>query len=816
MKKINLQTMLIGLLLFCGIQSIAQVDLKYQTPPKEILELINSPLTPSVRLDNDGVWMILLENAPFKSIEELAAQEYRLAGIRINPKTNGGSRGGFNVNISLKNIASGEEFQVTGLPEKLKISDVSWSPDYQKIAFSNTTSKGIELWYIDVITKEAKKLTNPLLNGVFNGAPYEWARDGQSLICMFINPDRGSLIEDPGTPEGPVIQENLGKKAPSRTYEDLLKNRIDEANFDYFASSKLVKVDLNGTITNMTAPDIYSGFSQSPNGEYIITETIKKPYSYLVPYSSFPTVLSLLDKEGKFIKVIQEIPLIEEMPNGFDAVEKGPRRVSWRPDKPASIYWVEALDGGNPKTEVKLRDAVYTTDYPFDLKNKTHIVSVKNRFRGITFGNNELAIAYDNWRSNRESLVYKINPSIDNTNPEILFTLNSEDIYKDPGSFVTVENQYGRNVLLIEKDRYLYLTGEGYSPEGNRPFLNQYDLTKKTTKEIWRADGISTYESMGSRGGPYFLDLKKGVMITSIESESENANYYLRNFKKKSAPKQITFFPNPYKALEGVTKEFIKYKRDDGVDLTATMYLPAGYDKVRDGRIPLLMWAYPREYKDPRTAGQVRTSPHRFTRISYGSPIFWVKRGFAILENAEFPIIGVGETEPNDLFMPQLVANAKAAIDALDEMGIVDRKRVAVGGHSYGAFMTANLLTHSDLFAAGLARSGAYNRTLTPFGFQSEERTYWQAPNLYNDMSPFMHADKMKTPLLLIHGIADDNSGTFPLQSERYYNALKGHGATVRLVMLPAEAHGYAAYESILHVLWESDQWLMKYVMNKK
>jgi dipeptidyl aminopeptidase/acylaminoacyl peptidase len=815
MKKNILITLVLGLFLSIGIQSNAQIDIKYQTPPKEILELIDSPLTPSVRIDNNGEWMILLENAPFKSIEEVSAKEYRLAGLRINPETNGGSRTRYNLNITLKNIASGEEFQVDGLPVNAKISSVSWSPDYQKVAFNNTVKSGMELWYFDLENKKAKKITKAKLNGVF-GSTFSWAADGQSLICKFINPERGSLIDSEPTPIGPIVQENLGKMAPSRTYQDLLKNKIDEANFDYFTSSILVKVDLNGNKTNLTKADIYSRFSQSPDGEYIMTQTIRKPYSYLVPYYRFPTVLSLLDKDGKYIKEIQDIPLIEEMPKGFDAAESGPRRVSWRADKPASLYWIEALDGGDPKNKVELRDAVYTTDYPFDLSNKKHLVSVKNRYRYVMWGNDDIALVYDRWRKNRTSTVYKINPNQTNKNPEIVFELKTEDLYKNPGSFVTVENEFGWNTLFVEKGKYLYLSGEGYSPEGNRPFLNQYDLKKKTTKELWRADGISTYEALGSRGGLYFLDIKKGLMISSIQSKTANPNYYLRNFKKNTEPKQITFFENPYKALEGVSKEFIKYKRDDGVDLTATMYLPAGYDKAKDGRLPMLMWAYPREYKDPRTAGQVRTSPHRFTRISYGSPIFWVKRGFAILEGAEFPIIGVGETEPNDLFVPQLVANAKAAIDALDDMGIVDRARVAVGGHSYGAFMTANLLTHSDLFAAGLARSGAYNRTLTPFGFQSEERTFWEAPEIYFQMGPFMHADKMKYPMLMTHGVADNNSGTFPLQSERYYNALKGHGATVRLVMLPAESHGYASRESILHVLWESDQWLMKYVKNKK
>ncbi len=814
MKKIIL-TSLISLIVLLSFQSIAQIDTEYQKPSKEILDLINSPLTPSVSIDNNGEWMLLYERTPFKSIEEVSAKEYRLAGLRINPLNNGGSRTSYNTNITLKNIKSGEEFQVNGLPTNPKISNTSWSPDYSKVAFANTRKNGIELWILDIQTKEAKKLTEGVLNAVFRGNPFSWTQDGQSLICRFVNPDRGEMPNTNETPTGPIIQENLGKTAPSRTYQDLLQNKTDEALFDYFASSILVKVDLEGNITPMAGANIYNRVSQSPNGEYILATTITKPYSYLVPYYRYPTVLSLLDKDGTFIKVVQEIPLIEEMPKGFDAVEKGARNVSWRADKPASIYWVEALDGGDPKTEVEHRDAIYTTDYPFDLNDKHHLISVKNRYAGIQWGNDEIAIVYDDWYKNRQSNTYKINPNKDNENPEILFELNTEDLYNDPGNFVTEENEYGWNVLQITDNKYLYLTGEGYSPEGNKPFLRQYDIAKKTTKELWRADGVSTYETPGSRG-LYYLNIKSGDMITNAQSKTDNPQYYLRNFKKKKAPKQLTFFVNPYKGLEGVSKEAIHYKRDDGVDLAATMYLPAGYDKVKDGRLPLLMWAYPREYKNPKTAGQVRNSPHRFTRIGYGSPIFWVLKGFVILENAEFPIIGVGETEPNDLFIPQLVANAKAAIDALDEMGIVDRERVAVGGHSYGAFMTANLLTHSDLFAGGIARSGAYNRTLTPFGFQSEERTYWEAPDLYFKMSPFMNADKMKHPLLLIHGVADNNSGTFPLQSERYYNALKGHGATVRLVMLPAESHGYASSESILHVLWETDRWLMKYVKNKK
>lgn len=311
-------------------------------------------------------------------------------------------------------------------------------------------------------------------------------------------------------------------------------------------------------------------------------------------------------------------------------------------------------------------------------------------------------------------------------------------------------------------------------------------------------------------------DVEKDQLLVRMESKIEYPNYYYKKVKGKKALQQLTFFKNPFKSIENVHKEVITYKRDDGLELTGTLLLPVGYDTSKKEKKPMILWAYPREYKDKNSASQNTQNPNEFTYPYWGSPIFWVTQGYVVLDDAAFPIIGEGDEQPNDTFRTQLVANAKAAIDAVDALGYIDRDRVAVGGHSYGAFMVANLLAHSDLFAAGIARSGAYNRTLTPFGFQSEERNYWEAPEVYYTMSPFMHADKMKTPLLLIHGQADNNSGTYPMQSERYFNALKGLGATVRLVILPKESHGYRAKESIMHLLWEQDRWLDTYVKNKK
>ena len=638
------------------------------------------------------------------------------------------------------------------------------------------------------------------------GRPFTWFRDGKSLLVKVLPKNKKPLIDELNAiPTGPTVSVNEGQKAQNRTYQDLLKNKNDEFNFEQLTLSEIYRVELNSNTTLWKNTAIYAGFDFSPDGNYVLVTTIERPFSYIVPYYRFPQTTIIYDKEGKEIKKILEVPLIEELPQGFMAERKGMRDLSWRPDKPATLYWAEVLDEGNPEIEAEYRDEVFELLAPFNGQKRSLIKTI-NRFSGIYWGNDNLAIALDYWWNTRNVKSYIFNPSDNKVKPEIIFDRNYQDRYNDPGQFVTKRNEFARSVLEIDGDN-LYLLGDGYSAEGVRPFVDKYNYKTKKTERLWQADGKETFEQIID-----FKDVKKGILLTNIQAANKYPNYYFRNIKTGDL-KAVTEFKNPFIALQNVQKEVIKYKREDGIELSGTLYLPVGYEKGK--KYPMVMWAYPQEFKDKSTAGQVTSSPHEFIYPYYGSPVFWVTRGYVVLDDAAFPIIGEGETEPNDSFIKQLVANAKAAIDAVDEMGYIDRNKVAVGGHSYGAFMTANLLTHSNLFAAGIARSGAYNRTLTPFGFQSEERNYWEAPQIYYEMSPFMHADKMKTPLLLIHGAADNNSGTYTMQSERYFNALKGLGATVRLVLLPKESHGYAARESILHLLWEQDQWLEKYVKNR-
>jgi dipeptidyl aminopeptidase/acylaminoacyl peptidase len=783
----------------------AQENLGYQTPSKEILELVDVPLAPSVRMDNHKEYMVFLYRDAFKTIAELSKEELRLGGLRIDPATNIGSRTRYYNHIEIRNMSDGttNTRAVSGLPEAPMMANFSWSPDQKKMAFTQTTDAGVEVWVLDIPMATVRKLTDARVNANM-GDVINWFEDSEAILVKMISADRKKLIDTKkAVPTGPTISVADGKKAQNRTYQDLLQNPNDEHNFEQLALSEIHKVYLDGSSESWLGSAMYSGISFSPDGNYVLVSTVEKPFSYLVPYYRFPSVSTIYSSEAKKVETVLEVPLIEDLPKGFMAVRTGRRNMNWRSDRPATLVFAEALDGGDPAMEVEYRDQVYELEAPFNGTPKS-LLKTFNRYSGITWGNEQVAIAYDSWWNTRNSKTYLFNPSDPSGDPVVLFDLNYQDRYSDPGNFVTVRNEYGSYVLSLNKEK-AYLIGSGYTPEGQFPFLDQMNLKKRETRRLYQSEYTDRLENLAD------YDVKKNRLLVSIQSPTEYPNYYFRELKNKKLT-QLTAFENPFKSLQDVHKEVINYQRDDGLDLSGTLYLPVGYELENKEKAPMILWAYPREYKDKASAGQTTANPNRFTAPNYGSPIYWVTKGYVVLDGAAFPIVGEGDEEPNDSFREQLVANAKAAIDAVDALGYIDRKKVAVGGHSYGAFMVANLLSHSDLFAAGIARSGAYNRTLTPFGFQSEERTYWEAPEVYYTMSPFMHADKMKTPLLLIHGEADNNSGTYPLQSTRYFNALKGLGATVRLVMLPKESHGYAARESILHMLWEQDQWLEKYV----
>ncbi len=785
----------------------AQDAVSYQTPPKDIADLLLAKPTPAVRIDSKAEWMLLSERNSYPTVEELGQPENRIAGLRLNPNNFSPSRQAFINNFSLKNIKIDKEYPVTGLPANLLAGNTTWSPSETRIAFTNTTGSKVDLYVIDVATKKATKINRQPVNTVL-GFAYTWL-DDNTILYKATTQSGANAPKRPITPKGPTVQQNLGKAAPSPTFQDLIKSPYDEELFEFYATSQLVQ-NKNGVETNIGKPGILSSFTLSPDKKYMLVRTVRKPFSYLVTAGGFPSTVTITDLSGKVVKVVAELPSAEGTPSGNDNTQNVPRAFDWRDDEPATITWAMPLDSGLIKKQVEYHDAVYALSAPFTGEEK-ELFKTKLRYAGTTWGDVSLALVQEISRTRQMGRVSRYNTA--NNTLETLYELNQTDAYNNPGTTVSTKNKFGRSVIQTTDNgtKMLMNNPVGSSPKGDLPFLAKFDLTTKKNEILWRsAEGnFETVEEV--------IDADKLVLFTRRETQTDVPNYFIRNLVLRVADKPITHFSNPYPQLVGVTKEKFKYKRADGVDLTGDLYLPKGYNKDKDGPLPVVIWAYPREFNSAADAAQIRGSQDRFTTLSWSSPVFYVTQGYAVLDNAEMPIVSAGpDKKPNDNFVAQLKMNAEAAINTLADRGIGDRNRVAVGGHSYGAFMTANLLAHTNLFKAGIARSGAYNRTLTPFGFQNEDRTYWQAPQLYNDMSPFSYADKIKTPILLIHGEADDNTGTYPINSERLFAAIKGNGGTVRFVFLPYEAHSYRGKENLLHMLWEQNQWLDKYVKGAK
>jgi dipeptidyl aminopeptidase/acylaminoacyl peptidase len=779
----------------------------YHHAPPAIARILAAAPTPAVLVSRDHRVLAILGRENLPSIANLSKPILRLAGYRIDPATNGPAevRVQWLNALSFKDLATGVTIPVN-LPAGARFSSPGWSPDGQHLAFVMQEPNGLAVWVAN-----RSGAARPLLRGVnaaFGGA-YEWAPDSRSVLVNTVLADRGPAPVRGSTPTGPIVQESKGRTSAARTYEDLLADSVDEQLFDYYFTGRLTRVDLSGPATPVGEPGLYSDFSLSPDGRFLLVQRLKRPYSYLHPAEFFPTEIAIWTADGRPVRTLVDRPLADDLPVDFDAVVKGPREAEWRADAPATLVWAEALDGGDPKAKVPHHDRLLMQPAPFDAP-PVELARTERRYARTLWGDDGFAMVIDRqWRSRTEGR-YAVAPGHP-AEARLLATRNYQDQYGDPGRPILEANAAGKPVMRFTPDhRAVFVTGEGASAAGAFPFLATSPTAGGPQQRLWAASA-PYYEEVAA-----LLDDKGGKLLTRRESALVAPNYFVRTVGAKGDAKPVTAFPDPAPELAKATKRTITYARADGLKLSGTLYTPAGYDPKRDGPLPTLLWAYPAEFTDPRVAGQTVDQGNRFTRPRGISHLFLLTEGYAVLDNPSMPIVGEKGAEPNDTYVAQLQADAQAAVDAVVALGVGDRDRMAVGGHSYGAFMTANLLAHTNLFRAGIARSGAYNRTLTPFGFQAEQRTYWQAVPTYTEMSPFTFADKIKAPILLIHGGADDNSGTFPIQSERFYAALKGNGGTVRYVVLPNEPHGYRGMESTEETLWQMTDWLDRYVKPKR
>lgn len=772
-------------------------QISYQKPPKEVLDVLHAPASPSTSVSPAKTHVMLLERRLYPGIEDLAAPMLRLAGLRINPNNNGPHTAPPFTGLTLKRIDTGAEMRIN-TPAGAKLGAPAWSPDGQRFAVLNYTPAAIELYLGTVSAPALRKVAGLKVNDTVGNA-MTWLGGSKELLVWTVPAGRGAAPQAPPAPAGPNVQESAGRAGPVRTFQDMLQSPHDEALFEYYGTSQLVAVDADsGKPAPIGQPAMIAQANPSPDGRHLLVARLQKPFSYLHPYSMFPRVTEVWDRTGRSVHKVSESPLQDRVPIG--GVPTGPRSVAWRPTEGATLLWWEALDDGDPRRKAAHRDRLLMLKAPFTAQ-PVEVIKTEQRGMALMHGEGGLAMVSDYDRDTRMMTTKRLFLDDLGAEPRVVWRRNAQDRYRDPGTPVMKRLPTGGSIIHQSGD-FVFLAGSGATPKGDRPFLARMNLRTFESEELFRAGetGYESFVGLLADDGSRFL--------TSYEDPATPPNLMIRE-RGSNQRKAFTSFADSTPQLRQIKQQLVTYQREDGVQLSFTLFLPPGHKEGE--RLPTILWAYPLEYNDADTAGQVGGSTQRYVQMRGSSHLFLLLRGYAILNNATIPIVGDPETV-NNTYIEQLVAGAKAAIDKAVEMGVTDPKRVGVSGHSYGGFMTANLLAHSDLFRAGVARSGAYNRTLTPFGFQSERRTFWEARDTYLKMSPFTYADKINEPILLIHGEADNNSGTFPIQSDRLYQAIRGNGGTVRLVMLPHESHGYAAKESIEHSLWEMINWFDRYV----
>ncbi|MFV8753685.1 S9 family peptidase [Nannocystaceae bacterium ST9] len=804
---------------------VVEIDpgLRYRTPPDDVVAIVDAPPTPRVSVAPGGRTLALSNYPAQPELALLAAPMLGLAGQRINPNTNEARRTRFYSDITLTDVASGETRPVEGLPAAPRLSGIDWSPDGNQLAFTHTSEDRVELWTADVASARARRLVERPIDATYTG--FIWLSGSERLLVHLVPAHRGEPPHEPEVAGGPLVEVTSGTEATNRTWQDLLRTPLDEARFRHYFTHELAIVDRGDGSTRVLAAagqgkGIFTSASSSPDGRWLLVERVTEPFSRAVPLSQFGHRVELwsLSEPDAAPIVLAELPAAETVP--IEGVPVGPREVVWQPLEPATLTWAEALDGGDPRKPIDHRDrlmrmVVDTPSSTTTLAAGQEFARTQHRYTSVEWlelPGRYLLREYD--RDRRWTTVH-LRDLADPKADRVVFDRSIHDVYSHPGTPVWRTLPDDSMVIRVDgegADAAIHLWGSGATPKGDRPFLDRLALAEgaKPERRFVAPDPASEHawaEFTAFTSNP-------DQIIVRREGADDPTDWFVVTLGSGELGRPLTRLPHPHPQLSGIDKRLLTYTRSDGVPLSATLFLPPGYDADAPDRakLPMIVWAYPREYVDKGTAGQVRAAPTRFDRVD-STPLLFVTQGYAVLMDAAMPVVGDPETM-NDTLLGQLVDAAAAAIDAVDQLGVVDRDRVGIAGHSYGAFMTANLLAHSDLFRAGIARSGAYNRTLTPFGFQSERRTLWEAPDTYSKVSPLYAADRIDEPILLIHGEIDDNPGTFPLQTERLFHALKGVGGTARMVILPHESHGYQGRESNLHVMWEEFAWFDAHVKN--
>ena len=783
----------------------------YRQAPPEIHGVLDAAPVPSMRISPTSKHMLLTRTSLYPPIAELAAPMLKLAGVRIDPANNAGHGGRHVYEVSVRALPDGTD-QKVALPRDARIDDIVWNAAGTKVALTNITDRSVELWILDVTTAKVRKVPGVALNPVLGSAAI-WMPDGESLLVRLVPSARKPPLP-PVAPTGPRVETSAKGTVASSTYEsrDLLRTPHDADLFEHYATAQLAVVERGGRVRKLGKPAVLGGADVSPDGKHILVTRIARPYSFTRSWGRFGHEVELWNLRGERTETIVSVPLADKVPVG--GVRTGPREHGWQPTAPATLMWSEALDGGDTYKKVEHHDRIVTKTIG---QAPVTWLEVAQRAAGVWWlddGKRAMVIEVDADKHRLKSTL--VDADAPTRSPKVVWDRSYDDRYGDPGQPIMRLLPNGRPVVRIHDDA-IFLSGAGASPEGDRPFLDRMALDTFATERLFRS-------SKDLREGfAAWADVDKGTFFARRESPTSPGNLALHTLAagttkaaageatRSTSVKMITTFEDPAPQLRKLTRQLVKYERADGVPLSFTMYLPPGYTPGKP--MPTVFWAYPLDYTETKNAGQIAGSQQEFTSVVGPSPVFLALAGFVVLDEVAMPVVGPSETA-YDTFLEQVEANAKAAIDKAVELGVTDRDRVGVFGHSHGGLMTANLLAWTDLFRAGVARSGAYNHTTRPFGFQNERRSMYEARANYLKLSPLLHADKIDEPLLIVHGEIDANPGTVPLQSEKLFEAVRGTGGTTRLLMLPHESHGYIARESVEHVLAETIAWFDEHVKN--
>ena len=791
-KSRNLRIVQLFIILLLGLNLFAS-DSVYQLPCERIVEIFDRPLHPLVSVLHGQDKMMSYDLSIYIPLEWLAQEVVHYGEINIYSRSRSRPRVNFHSGIHVVDISSATKgleetsFHSTRLDLPKNSAFGGGMPSFSGHALFTIEYlyDRMVLWHVDTSTYETRVLLDGGLTQVTNSVA-SWFPDNVNLLVSLIpeNMEKPELASN--VPTGPIIRETTGRESRIITRPNLIQDSHEEALFEYYATTQLgVLNTITGELRRIGSPGVITSTLVSPNSRFVLVHEHIKPFSKTVAYWHFPSRWYVYDLvENREIELVRHPQAVPQ----FGRVQTGKRWFSWHPLMDASLIYVEALDGGESNAPATYRDDIRLLNHPFR-GNGRRLFRTAQRLQEISFIDRDTYILSEfEWRTNTTitTLVNSRNRRHQISRRHI------RAIYDSPGSPVTYTTNRGQT-LVLRQGNYIFFIGDGVSRDSRVPFVDKLNVNTFVRQRIVEFDEEDFVQILD-----FYNNNPERLLILRQNRTTPN-NMFLVNLADNTEI-ALTQIVDNVPELTNLPTRVIRYMREDGVQLSGLLYLPANFDGSE--RIPLLMSAYPREFIDAATASQIVNQDNRFVRPFGSSNLYMCLDNVAVLVNAAFPIIGDTETA-NNTFIEQSIMNARAAIDYLYEEGIIDRDKVVISGHSYGAFMVLNMLAHSDLFAGGIAQNGAYNRTLTPFGFQSERRSLWQARDTYINLSPFLFANQIQAPLLLIHSTEDTNPGTFPLQSRRLFEALEGLGKTARYVQLPLEGHNYRARETHLHLLWE-------------